>query len=138
MMLTLLLIYCAISSVYQGCYGQTIINVANGVYSTKAESDGLHLPSTSIFKPIDALTLSLSFTSKVSIFVNYQITVSSSAQFWTKLQITRDDDGLINAGSIVHYYTQSYKTPTGYWMDNLEPGHCTFEVQYKCTSSISM
>ena len=138
MMLTLLLISCAISSVYQGCYGQTIINVANGVYSTKAESDGLHLPSTSIFKPIDALTLSLSFTSKVSVFVNYQITVSSTAQFWTKLQITRDDDGLTNAGSIVRYYTQAYKTATGYWMEILEPGHYTFEVHYKSTSSISM
>ena len=138
MMLSLLLISCAISSVYQGCYGQTIINVANGVYSTKAESDGLHLPGTSIFRPIDALTLSLSFTSTVSIFINYQITVSSSAQFSTKLQITRDDNGLTNAGSIVRYYTQSYKTATGYWMDSLEPGHYTFEVQYKSTSSISM
>ena len=49
MMITLLLISCAISSIYQGCYGQTIINVANGVYSTKAESDGLHLPTTIIF-----------------------------------------------------------------------------------------
>ena len=138
MMLNLLLISCAISSVYQGCYGQTIINVANGVYSTKAESDGLHLSSTSIFRSIDALTLSLSFTSPVSVFINYQITVGSAAQFWTKLQVTRNDDGLTNAGSIVHYYTQAYKTATGYWMDNLEPGHYTFEVHYKSTSSISM
>ena len=81
MMLYLLLITCIVSSVYQGCCGQTIINVANGVYSTKAESDGLHLSSTSTFRPIDALTLSLSFTSTVSVFVNYQITVGSSAQF---------------------------------------------------------
>ena len=139
MMITLLLISCAmVSSIYQGCYGQTIINVANGVYSTKAESDGLHLSGTSIFRPIDALTLSLSFTSPVSVFVNYQITVGSTAQFWTKLQITRNDDGLTNAGSLVHYHTQAYKTATGYWMDNLEPGHYTFEVHYKSTSSISM
>ena len=137
-MLTLLLISCAISSVYQGCYGQTIINVANGVYSTKAESDGLHLPSTSVFKPIDALTLSLYFTSSFSVFVNYQITVVTSAQFWSKLQITRNNDGLTNAGSLVRYYTQAYKTATGYWMDNLEPGHYTFEVHYKSSSSISM
>ena len=42
MMLTSLLISCTIvSSVYQGCYGHSIINVASGVYSTKAESDGL-------------------------------------------------------------------------------------------------
>ena len=140
-MLTSLLISCAIvSSVYQGCYGHTIINVANGVYSTKAESDGLHLPSTGtiIFRPIDALTLSLHFTSPVSVFVNYQITVGSTAYFWTKLQITRDYDGLTNAGSIVRYYNQAYKTATGYWMENLEPGHYTFEVHYKSTSSISV
>ena len=138
MMFTLLLITCTISNIYQGCYGQTIINVANGVYSTKAESDGLHLSSTSTFLPIDALTLSVYFSSTFSVFVNYQITVGSTTQFWTKLQITRDDDGLTNAGSLVRYYTQNYKTATGYWMDNLEPGHYTFEVHYKSTSSISM
>ena len=135
MMLTLLLIFCTISST---CYGQTIINVANGVYSTKAESDGLHLSSTSTFKNIDPLTISLHFTSTFSVFVNYQITVGSTAQFWTKLQITRNDDGLTNAGSLVRYYTQNFKTATGYWMDNLEPGHYTFEVHYKSTSSISI
>ena len=135
MMLTLLLIFCTISST---CYGQTIINVANGIYSTKAESDGLYLSSTSIFKPIDPLTISLHFTSSFSVFVNYQITVGSTTQFWTKLQITRNDDGLTNAGSLVRYYTQNSKTATGYWMDNLEPGHYTFEVHYKSTSSISM
>ena len=138
MMLTLILIFCVISTIDQGCYGQTIINAANGVYSTKAESDGLHLSSTSTFKPIDALTVSLHFASSYSVFVHYQITVGSTAQFWTKLQITRDDDGLTNAGSLVHYYTQDYKTATGYWMDNLEPGHYTFEVHYNSTSSISI
>ena len=140
MMLAVLLIVtiCTIYSVHQGCYGQTIINVANGVYNTKTESDGLHLSSTSTFRPIDALTLSLYFSSSFSVFVNYQITVGSTTQFWTKLQITHDDYGLTNAGSLVRYYTQSYKTATGYWMDNLEPGHYTFEVHYKSTSSISM
>ena len=64
--------------------------------------------------------------------------MSSTAQLWTKLQITRDDDGLTNAGSLVRYYTQDYKTATGYWMDNLEPGHYTSEAHYKSTSSISM
>ena len=140
-MLSLLLIVIGtISSVHQGCYGQTIINVANGVYSTKAESDGLHLSSTPTFRPIDALTLSLYFSSSYSVFVNYQITVDSTTQFWTKLQVTRDDDGLTNcnAGSLVRYYTQQYKTATGYWMNDLEPGHYTFEVHYKSTSSISI
>ena len=136
MMITLTLIFCVISTIHQSCYGQTIINAANGVYSTKAESDGLHLSSTSTFKPIDALTISLHFASSYSVFVNYQITVRSTTQFWTKLQITRDDDGLTNAGSLVRYYTQSYKTATGYWIGNLEPGHYTFEVHYNSTSTI--
>ena len=138
MMLTLLLISYAISSILQGCYGQTIINVADGVYSTKAESEGLHLSYTSIFKPIDALTIQLHLTSLYSVFVNYQITVGSSASFWTKLQVKHDDSGLTNAGSLVHYGNQAYKTATGYWMDNLKSGYYTFEVHYKSSSSISV
>ena len=139
MMLPLLLSFCIITVILQGCYGQTIINVANGVYSAKAESDGLHLPSTSTYKPIGALTIQLHLTTSYSVFVNYQITVDGSAQFWTKLQINRDgDDGLTNAGSLVHYGNQAYKTATGYWMDNLEPGYYTFEVHYKSSSSISV
>ena len=140
MVFSLLLSFYTISSILQGCYGQTIINLANGIYSTKVESDGLHLPSTSIFKPIAALTIQLHLTSSYSVFVNYQITVDGSAHFWTKLQISRDDDddGLTNAGSLVHYGNQAYKTATGYWMDNLEPGHYTFEVHYQSSSSISV
>ena len=140
MMLSLLLTFCIISSILQGCYGHTIINVANGIYSIKAESDGLHLPSTSTFKPIAPLTIQLHLTSSYSIFVNYQITVDSSAHFWSKLQISHDDDddGLTNAGSLVHYGNQAYKTATGYWMDNLEPGHYTFEVHYKSSTNISV
>ena len=138
MKLALLLVSFTTSSILQSCYGDTIINVANGVYSTKAESEGLHLPSTSTFKPIGALTIQLHLTSSYSVFVNYQITVDSSADFWSKLQISRDDDGLTNVGSLVHYGNQAYKTATGYWMDNLESGHYTFEVHYKSSSSISM
>ena len=70
MMLTLLLIFCTISSI---CYGHPVINIAHGV-----ESDGLHLSNISIFKPIDPLTISLHFTSTVSVFVNYQITVGGT------------------------------------------------------------
>ena len=140
MMLSLLLSFYTISSILQGCYGQTIINVASGIYSTKVESDGLHLPSTSTFKPIAPLTIQLHLTSSYAVFVNYQITVDGSAHFWTKLQISRDDDddGLTNAGSLVHYGYQAYRTATGYWMDNLEPGHYTFEVHYQSSSSVSV
>ena len=138
MMLILLLIFYTASSILRGCYGQTIINVANGVYSTKAESDGLHLPGTSIFKPIDALTIQLHLTSSYSVFVNYQITMDNSAEFWTKLQVNHDDSGLTNAGSLVHYGNLAFKTATGYWMENLKPGYYTFEVHYKSSSSISI
>ena len=64
--------------------------------------------------------------------------MDDTGEFWAKLQVTRDDYGLTNAGSLVHYYTQDYKTATGYWIDNLEPGHYTFEVYYKSTFSISI
>ena len=137
-LIALLFVSFITSSILQGCYSDTIINVANGVYSTKAESEGLHLPSTSTFKPIGALTIQLHLTSSYSVFVNYQITVDSSADFWSKLQISRDDGGLTNAGSLVHYGNQAYKTATGYWMDNLESGYYTFEVHYKSSSSISV
>ena len=102
MRLNLLVISFITSNILQGCYGDTIINVANGVYSTKAESEGLHLPSTSTFKPIGAVTIQLQLTSSYSVFVNYQITVDSSADFWSKLQISRDDDGLTNAGLLLY------------------------------------
>ena len=78
MMFSLLLSFYTISSILQGCYGQTIINLANGIYSTKVENDGLHLPSTSTFKPIAPLTIQLHLTSSYSVFVNYQITVHIS------------------------------------------------------------
>ena len=138
-MLTVLLISCIVSSVYQSCYGQGVtINVASGVYSTKVESDGIYLTATSTFIPIGALTLCLHFTTTVTVFVNYHITVDSTTYFVTKLQIARDNDGLTNAGSIVRYYNQNYKTVTGYYMENLEPGRYTFEVHYTSTSTISM
>ena len=66
----------------------------------------------------------------------------SSTQFWIKLQISCDDDRLTNAGSLVHYNTQTYKTTTGYWMDNLEPGYYTLNsplaYQYQLTQIIKM
>ena len=134
-MLTLLLIFYTLL----GCHGKTIVNVASGVYSTKVELDGLRLSRTSTFQPIGALTIQLNITSTYSVFVNYQITVGSRVDFWTKLQISHNDDDLTNAGSLVHYGTQfPYKTATGYWMDNLKPSYYIFEVYYKSSSSISV
>ena len=129
MILALLLIACTISSVLHGlCYGQTIINVANGGYSTK-----LRVKVFIYQVPLHRCSYQ-STIFKYFIFCICQLPnnccISSSGHFWSKLQISRDDDGLTNAGSLVYYGNQAYKTATGYWMDNLEPGHYTFEVQY--------
>ena len=138
--LLLILIFYTVSSNLLGCHGKTIVNVASGVYSTKVELDGLTLSSTSTFRLIDTLTIQLHLTNTYSVFVNYQITVPGSrVDFWTKLQISHNGDDLTNAGSLVHYGTQfTYKTATGYWMDNLKPDYYTFEVYYKSSSSISV
>jgi len=44
-------------------FGQTVISVAPGVYSTKRQSDGLTLPATSgTFQPIGELTTKIHLT----------------------------------------------------------------------------
>ena len=40
--------------------------------------------------------------------------------------------------SLVHSGLQTYKTATGFYMDNLEPGNYTFQVQYKSPVAIIM
>ena len=119
----------------QSCFGQTVINVATGVYSTKRESNGLSLPATSgTFKPIGALTTKIHLTKPYTVFVHYQLTVgSSNTDFWSKLQVNH-----FNAGSLVHSGNQHYKTATGFWAANLNPGYYTFEVHYKSPASISV
>ena len=124
-----------VSYLLQSCFGQTVINVAPRVYSTKRESDGLSLPATSgTFKPIGALTTKIHLTKPYTVFVHYQLTVgSSSTDFWSKLQVNH-----FNAGSLVHSGNQYYKTATGFWAANLNPGYYTFEVHYKSSASISV
>ena len=132
MMLTLLLFVCCL---LQSCSGQTVINVATGVYSTKRASNGLSLPATSgIFKPIGALTTKVHLTKPYTVFVHYQLTIgSSNTDFWSKLQVNH-----FNAGSLVRSGNQHYKTATGFWAANLNPGYYTFEVHYKSSKSISI
>ena len=43
---------------------------------------------------------------------------------------------MMNAGSLVHSGLQTYKTVTGFYMDNLEPGDYTFQVQHKSPVAI--
>ena len=116
-------------------HGQTVISVIPGVYSTKRQSDGLTLPATSgTFQPIGELTTKVHLTKSYTVFVHYQVSISSSrTDFWSKLQVNH-----FNAGSLVHSGNQYFKTAAGFWMGNLNPGYYTFEVHYKSSSSISM
>ena len=118
----------------QCCFGQTVINVASGIYSTKRESNGLSLPATSTFEPIGALTTKIHLTKPYTVFAHYQLTMqSTNTEFWSKLQVNH-----FNAGSLLHNGNQLLKTATGFWAANLNPGYYTFEVHYKSSVSISV
>ena len=120
------------------CYYDTsaspVVNVVPGVFSKKTESYGLTLPATSTFKPITTLTNKIHIVKPYSVFVHYQITLeSSNTDFYSKLLIN-----YANAGSLVHSGNQTFKTATGFYMANLNPGYYTFEVHYKSPVAINM
>ena len=119
------------------CYNTnapSVVNVASGIFSKKRESNGLYLPATSTFKPITTLTTTIDLDKPYTVFVHYQITMhSANKDFYSKLQIN-----YANAGSLVHSGNQIFKTATGFYMANLNPGHYTFEVHYKSPVAINM
>ena len=107
----------------KGCYtsAQSVLSISPGVFSKKTESDGLTLPATSTFQPITALTTSIHIDKPYSVFVHYQITFqSANKDFYSKLMID-----YVNAGSLVHSGNQQFKTATGFYMANLNPGYRT-------------
>ena len=111
-----------------------VLNIAPGIFSKKTESDGLTLQATSTFKPITTLTTNIHIDKRYSVFVHYQITMETpNKDFYSKLQIN-----YANAGSLVHSGNQRYKTATGFYMANLNPGYYTFEVHYKSPVAIKM
>ena len=57
----------------------------------------------------------------------------ANRDFYSKLLIN-----YANAGSLVHSGNQVYKTATGFYMTNLNPGYYTFEVHYKSPVAINM
>ena len=127
-LLLLIANYCYCSS------AQSVVNVAPGIFSKKTESNGLTLPATSTFKPITALTTNIHIAKPYSVFVHYQINFeSTNKDFYSKLLIN-----YANAGSLVHSGNQQYKTATGFYMANLNPGYYTFEVHYKSPVAINM
>ena len=111
-----------------------VVNVAPGIFSKKTESNGLTLPATSTFKPITTLTNTIHIVKPYSVFVHYQITLlSEHKDFYSKLLIN-----YANAGSLVHSGNQAFKTATGFYMVNLNPGYYTFEIHYKSPVAINM
>ena len=120
------------------CYfytgAQSLVNVSPGIFSKKTESNGLKLSATSTFKPITTLTTNIHIDKPYSVFVHYQITLNSeNRDFYSKLLIN-----YANAGSLVHSGNQKFKTATGFYMANLNPGYYTFEVHYKSPVAINM
>ena len=118
------------------CYytsAQSVLNVAPGIFSKKTESNGLTLPATSTFKPITTLTTTIHIAKPYSVFVHYQITFATANDFYSKLLIN-----YANAGSLVRSGNQYYKTATGFYMANLNPGYYTFEVHYKSPVAINL
>ena len=118
------------------CYytSASVVNVVPGILSRKTESNGLTLPATSTFKPINTLTTTIQIDKPYTVFVHYQITfLSSNKDFYSKLLVNYG-----NAGSLVHSGNQYYKTATGFYMANLNPGHYKFEVHYKSPVAINM
>ena len=126
-LLSLIANYCYCSS------AQSVLNVAPGIFSKKTESNGLTLSATSTFKPITALTTNIHIAKPYSVFVHYQVTFGTANDFYSKLLIN-----YANAGSLVHSGNQRFKTATGFYMANLNPGYYTFEVHYKSPVAINM
>jgi len=115
----------------------SVLNVAPGIFSKKTESNGLTLPAAANnFQPITTLTTNILIDKPYSVFVHYQITVHDNhdnTDFYSKLLIN-----YANAGSLVHSGKHFFKTATGFYMANLNPGNYTFEVYYKSPLAINI
>ena len=115
-------------------YAAEVVNVVPGIFSKKVVSDGLHLPASSTFSPINTLTTTVHLDKPYSVFVHYQYNVGKSTNydFYSKLLVNDR-----NAGSLIHSGKQNHKNPTGFWMANLNAGYYTFEIHYKSPKNIN-
>ena len=127
-------LFLLVANCYYYTGAQSVVNVTPGIFSKKTESNGLTLPATSTFQPITTLTTNIHIDKPYSVFVHYQITLqSANKDFYSKLLIN-----YANAGSLVHSGNQRFKSATGFYMANLNPGYYTFEVHYKSPIAINM
>ena len=116
-------------------YAAEVVNVAPGIFSKKVVSNGLHLPASNTFSPINTLTTTVHLDKPYSVFVHYQFTLYSKNQdFYSKLLVNDN-----NAGSLVHSGKRDdHKNPTGYWMTNLNAGHYSIEIHYKSPVAVNV
>ena len=114
-------------------YAAEVVNVVLGIFSKKVVSNKLNLPASSnTFSPINILTTTIHLDKPYSVFVYYQFTWSAhNRDLYSKLLVNDN-----NAGSLVHSGKQKNKTPTGFWMANLNAGHYNIEIHYKSPGDI--
>ena len=113
-------------------YAAEVVNVTPGVFSKKVVSDGLNLPASNTFSPINTLTTTVHLDKPYSVFVHYQFTFHALNQdFYSKLLVNDN-----NAGSVLHSGKQGHKNPIGFWMANLNAGYYRFEIHYKSPVAI--
>ena len=92
-------------------YAAEVVNVAPGIFSKKVVSDGLILPASNTFSPINTLTTTVHLDKPYSVFVHYQFTLyTANYDFYSKLLVNDR-----NAGSLIHNGKQGHKNPTGFW-----------------------
>ena len=117
-----------------GSYSAEVVNVAPGIFSKKVVSNGLSLPVSSTFSPINTLTTTVHLDKPYSVFVHYQITLfTPSYDFYSKLLVNDN-----NAGSLVHSGKQQHKNAIGFWMANLNAGHYTLEIHYRSPVAVNV
>jgi len=124
--------------ILNGCFYTSfavdVLEVVPGVFSARATSDGLDLPATTTFKQINNLQTNLHLGTDCTVFIYYQMTLQSeSVDFHSKLVINN-----YNSGSLVHSGVHKFKSPTGFYMANLEAGDYNIQVQYKSPKHIKM
>ena len=63
---TLVIIFSAVT------YAAEVVNVTPGVFSKKVVSDGLNLPASNTFSPINTLTTTVHLDKPYSVFVHFE------------------------------------------------------------------
>ena len=79
-------------------YAAEVVNVAPGIFSKKVVSNGLHLPASTTFSPINTLITTVHLDKPYSVFVHYQIILNTpNYDFYSKLLVNDN-----NARSLIH------------------------------------